>query len=167
MKASGIAVAFLALVLVLTGCRGWSVSQCVSPRVTGRVVDSETHQPLERVEVQRATTRLRQAGNSPPKGAQLMQDAPRIVLTSADGSFTLDAVYSVAAFRILSWSSVDVQFRCPGYLALTTNFSPSTASFSPDGAPSVNAGVILLHRRQSAVSPGVPLEGSSTTTTER
>jgi hypothetical protein len=157
----------LALVLFLGGCQGWSVSQCVSPRVTGRVVDSETRQPLENVEVQRVAARTRQAGSSPPKGGQLMQDVPRIVLTSADGSFSLDAIYSVAVFRVLSWSSVDVQFRFPGYLALTTNFTPSVVSFSPDGGPLVNTGVILLHRKQSTTPPGVLLEGSSTTTTER
>jgi hypothetical protein len=96
-----------------------------------------------------------------------MQDAPRIVLTGTDGAFTLEAVYSVAAFRVLSWSSVDLQFHCPGYLALTTNFTPTTASFGPDGSPLVNTGVILLHRKRSAVSSGVLLEGSSTITMER
>ena len=157
----------LSLLLLLTGCQGWSLSQCVSPRITGRVVDSETRQPMENVEVQRGVTRTRQAGNAPPKGAQLMQDAPRIVLTSTDGSFTLEPIYSVAAFRVLSWSTVDVQFSCSGYLALTTNFTPAVASFSPDGAPLVNAGVILLHRKRSANSPAVLLERSSTAVTER
>jgi hypothetical protein len=155
------------LVLLLTGCHGWSVSQCVSPRVTGRVVDSETRQPLERVEVQRAVTRSRQAGNPPPKGAQLMQDAPRIVLTSADGTFTLDAVYSVAAFRVLSWSSVDVQFRCPGYLTLTTNLISSADTSDSGGEPYVKAGDILLHRKRSNLVPGFLLEGPSTTPTEQ
>jgi hypothetical protein len=164
MKALSILPASLALMLLLTGCRGWSLSQCVSPRVTGRVLDSETLQPLMGAEVQRVAARPRQSGNAPPKGAQLMQDAPRIVLTSVDGSFTLDPIYSVAAFRVLSWSSVDVQFRRAGYLTLTTNLISSADSSDSGGEPYVKAGDILLHRKLSTFVPGVLPEGSSTTT---
>jgi hypothetical protein len=136
----------LALALFLTGCKGWSLSQCVSPRVTGRVLDSETRQPLERVEVHRVIQSL-PSNNTPPKGGQKLQNTPRIVLTGADGSFTLDAIYSVAAFQVFSWSSVDVHFRCSGYLALTTNLVNSVESSDSGGGPSLNAGDILLHRK--------------------
>jgi len=134
----------LALALLLTGCKGWSISQCVSPRVTGRVLDSETRQPLERVEVQRVVARPR-SNNTPPKGGQQIQDAPRIVLTSANGSFMLNAEYSVAAFQVLGWSSVDVQFRRTGYLTLTTNLMSSVVSTNSNGEFYLNAGDILLH----------------------
>jgi hypothetical protein len=142
----------LALALLLTGCKGWSVSQCVSPRVTGRVLDGETRQPLERAEVQRVGARPHRPTDEPVKGGQLMQNAPRIVLTSADGAFTLDAVYSVAAFQVLSWSSVNVQFRHAGYLALTTNFATALVTSDSGGEPSVNAGDILLRRKPSSAS---------------
>lgn len=134
-------------VFILTGCKGWSLSQCVSPRVTGRVLDSETRQPLGDVEVQRVIHRPRSSGNANPKGGELMQNAPRIVLTRADGSYTLDAVYSVAAFQVFSWSSVDVQFRHTGYLTLTTNLAASIVPSDSGGEPCVNAGDILLQRK--------------------
>jgi hypothetical protein len=167
MKALSIVPTALALVLLLTGCHGWSLSQCVSPCVTGRVLDSETRQPLMGTEVQRVVARPRQSGNMPPKGGQLMQNAPRIVVTGVDGSFTLDAVYSVAAFRVLSWSSVDVQFSRAGYLTLTTNLISSADSSDSGGEPYMKAGDILLHRKQSTFVPGVLPEGSSTTTSAR
>jgi hypothetical protein len=141
---------FFALALLLSSCKGWSLSQCVSPRVTGRALDSETRQPLERVEVQRVI-QLRPSNNTPPKGGQELQNAPRIVLTSADGSFKLDAIYSVAAFQVYSWSSVDVQFRYAGYLTLTTNLAAATVSTDSGGEPCVNAGDILLQRMHSTV----------------
>jgi hypothetical protein len=143
----------LALALFLSGCKGWSLSQCVSPRVTGRVLDSETRQPLERVEVHRVI-QSRPSNNTPPKGGQELQNAPRIVLTSADGSFKLDAIYSVAAFQVYSWSSVDVQVRYAGYLTLTTNFAAAVVTDS-GGEPCVNAGDILLQRNHSSVLTSV------------
>lgn len=136
----------LALVLFLAGCKGWSLSQCVSPRVTGRVLDSETRQPLAGVEVQRVIP-SRPSNFAPPKGGQQLQNAPRVVLTSTDGSFTLDAVYSVAAFQVFSWGSVDVQFRHSGYAAFTTNFADAVVAPDSGGAPYVNAGEILLNRK--------------------
>lgn len=144
----------LALALLLTGCKGWSVSQCVSPRVTGRVLDGETRQPLERVEVQRAGARPHRPNDERVKGGTLLQRAPRIVLTSADGSFTLDAIYSVAAFQVLSWSSVNVQFRHAGYLALTTNLTSSLVSSNSGEVPCLNAGDVLLQPKKSTAVIG-------------
>jgi len=139
-------VAAFAVALFLTGCTGWSLSQCVSPRVTGRVLDNETRQPLAGVEVQRVIQQ-RPSNNTPPKGGQQMQNAPRVVRTGTDGSFTLDAIYSVAAFQVFSWGSVDVQFRSAGYLAFTTNFADAVEFSDSGGAPYVNAGDILLERK--------------------
>ena len=140
----------LSCVLLAAGCKGWSVSQCVSPQVKGRVLDDQTHQPVPDVQVQRVAARPRRTDDAPPKGGQLMEKAPRIVLTGADGTFDLDGEYSVAAFQVITWNSVDVQFRHAGYLSLTTNFTPSMASSGSNGV-CVNAGDILL-KRDSTVS---------------
>ena len=57
----------------------------------------------------------------------------------------LNAEYSVAAFQVLGWSSVDVQFRRAGYLTLTTNLMSSVVSTNSNGEFYLNAGDILLH----------------------
>ena len=136
----------VSVVVLSTGCKGWSVSQCVSPEVKGRVLDDQTHQPIADVQVQRVAAHPRRTNDSPPKGGQLMEKAPRIVLSAADGSFDLDGEYSVAAFQVITWNSVDVQFRRAGYLSLTTNFTPSMASANSSGRACVVAGDIFLKR---------------------
>jgi hypothetical protein len=81
-----------------------------------------------------------------------MERAPHIVLTSAEGLFKLDAVYSVSAFQVFSWSSVPVQFRRADYLTFSTNFAGAVVSSDSTGEPCVNAGDILLLRKPSNVS---------------
>lgn len=128
------------------------MSQCVSPQVQGRVLDDQTRQPIADVQVQRVAAHPRRTNDAPPKGGQLMEKAPRIVLTAADGRFNLDGEYSVVAFQVITWNSVHVEFRHPGYLSLTTNFTPSMASSSPSGHACVNAGDILLERDLTATN---------------
>jgi hypothetical protein len=74
-----------------------------------------------------------------------MEKAPVIVRTGADGAFDLDGEYSVAAFQVITWSSVSVEFRRNGYFSLTTNFTPAMATSTSGSDVRVHAGDILLH----------------------
>jgi hypothetical protein len=136
-------VAAAAAAFLLLGCKTHSPSQYVSPRVEGRVIDSNTHQPIAGVQVRRVTPQDEVPPMDPVKGAQLMQKAPG-VHTGEDGAFALDSVRAVALFRKLNWFSVGVAFEHPGYVPLTSHFSYNNATNTPTGEPVVHTGDIQL-----------------------
>src|SRR5436190_4277861 len=78
-----------------TGCE--SPSQYVSPRITGRVLDEHTGQPIPKVRVQRWTAAPVGSMDS-KKGAQNMDQEPH-VFTVRDGTFALQSERSLAFFR--------------------------------------------------------------------
>src|SRR5262249_420999 len=86
----------------LAGCK--SVSPYVSPRVEGRVVDAQNHQPIAGVKVQRLSSSHNT--DQPRKGGELMAHAPVVVLTSEDGAFVLDSIRSLTFLRKTGWYSV-------------------------------------------------------------
>jgi hypothetical protein len=138
-----LACILLAVACVLAGCKTHSASQCVSPRVVGRVVDRSTHQPIADVQVQRVSANENIPPMDPVKGAQLIGQAPAI-RTGPDGLFVLDSVRSVALFRKLDWISVSLAFEHPGYEHLETRYSFTTATNTAAGEPVVNAGDVTL-----------------------
>src|SRR5215472_17419055 len=79
---------FLFMGLSGTGCK--SVSQYVSPRVEGRVLDSTSRQPIEGVEVRRLAVENKHRPNQPMKGGQLMMEAP-VIRTALDGTFAVES----------------------------------------------------------------------------
>src|SRR5882724_10003196 len=92
----------LALVVVmcaLIGCKSHSPSQYVSPRVTGRVLDAETRQPLAEARLQRVNPERALSPYSTMKGGQMMQQAPLVILSGVDGTFVVDSERTLVLFR--------------------------------------------------------------------
>ncbi len=135
----GIAVALLGL----TGCKSHSPSQYISPRIEGRVLDSQTRQPLKDVEVRRLTANESYKIDDPPKGGQLMQKNAG-VRTAVDGSFVLESERDVALFQTLGWYSVTLLFQHPAYANFSATYTVENATNTAQGEPLVKAGEILL-----------------------
>jgi len=131
---------------VSTGCKSYSLSRYVSPRVTGRVVDAQTQQPVAAVQVRRAGSGQPRRAASEQRGAELLVQAPPI-RTTADGTFEVASVRSLAFFRKLGWYSVSLVFQHPAYHPLTATYTPKDATTTAHGEPVVNAGEIILAPR--------------------
>jgi hypothetical protein len=131
--------------VALAGCKSVSVSNYISPRVTGRVIAADTGQPIPNVKVKRVNPAADQDFDDPAKGGQKMQSAGG-VRTDQQGKFMLDAERDLTLFQQQVWFSVMVSFQRDGYLTLRTNFTAASATTNAsDGAPVINAGDILLH----------------------
>ena len=82
-------VAFCLAAVVWAGCESMPFSPFVSPRVTGRVLAADTHQPLADVTVKSGAEARGRFGAMPPKGGELlMAKAP--VRTGREGLAPLD-----------------------------------------------------------------------------
>ncbi len=136
---------------VLTGCH--SFSQYIFPRVEGRVLDAQTHQPLAGTRVQRLSHKQNLNPTEPPKGGQLLMQH-NAILTGDDGTFVLDSQKAVGLFRSVFWYSVNLSFQHAGYELFMTNYTPANATNTINGTPLVEAGDILL----------VPLPGETLST---
>jgi hypothetical protein len=128
-----------ALGSVLGGCH--SPSQYVSPRVTGRVLNEQTRQPIQNVQVRRQADKP--SSLEPPKGGQLLMQAPYI-LTEADGNFALKSERALAFLWRVRWYSVTLSFAHRGYETLAQTFTLAHSTNTPAGEPLVEAGDILL-----------------------
>src|SRR5262245_24808146 len=100
------ALALAVLMCALVGCKTHSVSQYVSPRITGQVLDVETRQPLADVKVQRVNPERAQRQDPTMKGGQMMQDAPIVIMTDAEGKFVVDSVRTLVVFRKINLQPV-------------------------------------------------------------
>jgi len=131
---------FLAMV-PLTGCK--SVSQCISPRIEGRVIDAHTRQPIKDVLVARYNANEELKLKTPPKAGQLMERAKGL-RTDATGSFKLDSIRDVAPFEHVTWYSVTLSFDHPAYTRLLATYTVADATNHVAGELSVSTGDILL-----------------------
>jgi hypothetical protein len=131
----------------LAGCKSNSPSQYISPRVEGRVVDGQSHVPIQGVQVRRVTGDDSHAATGPQKGGQLMEGAPVVVTTGKDGTFILDSEHDLAFLRKLGWYSVSIAFEDPAYAPFTATYTMSNAVNTATGEPVVKAGDILLAPR--------------------
>jgi hypothetical protein len=130
----------------LVGCQTSSPSQYISPRITGRVLDAQTHQPIEGVTVKRIRPDQSPNVDQVPKGGQMMERSPA-VRSGKDGIFLLDSERDLAFFRSVGWYSVDISFGHPGYRRLVKTYSLTNAINTASGEPWVKAGDILLTPR--------------------
>jgi hypothetical protein len=121
------------------GCH--SPSQYSSPRVTGRVLDEQTRQPIKEVQVRRVWDST--PAMAPPKGAEMLKQAPS-VFTDANGSFVLESVRDLAFIQRVQWYSVSLSFTHRGYEQLMKAYPLSSSTNTPSGEPVVPAGDILL-----------------------
>jgi hypothetical protein len=134
--------------VALVGCKSGEFADYVFPRVTGRVIAADTRQPLADVKVRRGALNQNQNNYSdpfgPPKGGQIMERTPA-VRTDADGRFVLDSERVLSLFHHTSWFSVTISFEHYDYASFETNYTSANISgHTPDGAPLVKAGDILL-----------------------
>jgi hypothetical protein len=138
------AIALLGFGLAMTGCK--SASVYVAPKVTGRVVDSETQRPVEHVKVRRMSAQDRYRSMDAAKGAELMTQNS-VVYTGADGSFALESVRTLAPFGNAGWWSVSLALEHSRYEKLSTSYGLAKATNTVAGEPVVDTGVILLRPR--------------------
>lgn len=139
------ALALAISALAAAGCKSTSPSQYTSPRITGRVVDAKTQQPIRGVQVRR----LRPADpnvDQAVKGGQMIETSPA-VRTASDGTFVLVSERNLTLFHRLGWYAVSVSFTHPSYERLTTEFTLANATNTPAGEPLVRAGDIGLQRK--------------------
>jgi hypothetical protein len=136
-----IGTSLLIAAVTLSGCH--SFVQYISPRVEGRVVDAQTHEPLADTRVEKLSFKKKPNPAEPPKGAQVLIQH-NAIFTGADGTFVLDSQKAIAVFRSVFWYSIGLSFQHAGYQTFTTNYSAANATNTPSGTPLVEAGDILL-----------------------
>jgi hypothetical protein len=127
----------------VAGCRSTSPSPYISPRLEGRVVDAQTHQPISGVKVKRVVPNQNPDVDEAPKGGQLMEKT-RAVQSGPDGTFVVDSERDLELFGGLGWVGVTFSFQHAGYATFTTNYTIVNATNTPSGVPLVKAGDILL-----------------------
>jgi len=138
-----LALALVVCGMAAAGCKSGSWSRYVSPRVTGRVVDWETRQPIQDVKVRRLSADESYRTLEPPKGGQLLEQGP-FVMSGKDGLFDLASVRSLSPFRKTRWYSVSVCFEHAGYQRFSTSYVLAEATNTPSGEPLVQAGDVPL-----------------------
>ena len=136
---------FILVALILTGCKSSTLAPYVSPKVTGRVIDTQTRQPIKDVKVRRLIPDQEPNVLNDVKGGQVLAKAPA-VRTAADGTFDLASERSLAPFQRGGWYSVSLAFEHPGYFRYVTNYTLRHAVRTPKGEPLVNAGDIPLQK---------------------
>lgn len=131
---------------VMAGCstsRPPSPSQYTSPRVEGRVLDSQTRQPLAEVTVRRFNPNEDASVDRSAHGGEGLRTAP-FVRSRADGTFALESERDLALLRKLGWSSVSIACEQRGYERFTATYTLTNAIKSAKGEPMVLTGDILL-----------------------
>jgi hypothetical protein len=121
-----------------TGCE--SPSQYVSPRITGRVVDEQSGQPISHVRVQRWSASMGVGSMEAKKGGQGMEREQPYVFTKSDGTFTLQSERSLAFLRDLGWYPVTLSFAHPKFESVTMSYAEAKATNLPSGEPLVFTG---------------------------
>jgi len=132
--------------LIAAGCKSSSPTPYVSPRVTGRLLDAQTQQPVKGVKVHRLIPDQEPNVLNDVKGGQALAKAPA-VRTAADGTFELASERGLTPFRRGGWYSVSIAFEHPDYARYVTNYSLKHSIVTPKGEPVVNAGDIWLERK--------------------
>jgi hypothetical protein len=136
-------LSLLIVACALPGCKSHSPSQYISPRVEGRVLDIQTHQPIKDVQVRRITADQSYQIDDPPKGGQLMQKTAG-VRSASDGTFVLESERDVALFQTLGWYSVSIAFQHPAYVGFRATYTVTEATNTAQGEPLIKTGDILL-----------------------
>jgi hypothetical protein len=140
-------LALAAALCMAAGCKSGSASQYVSPRVTGRVLEMESGQPLKNVQVRRVLGDANARSPDAPSGGQLLEQKSGTVRTGADGRFEM------ASSRTLSvlgsgWYSVTLSFQRTGFQSVIRTYTLANSTNSPSGEPVVQTGDVLLPRME-------------------
>ena len=135
----------------ITGCKS-AGSEYLSPRVEGRVLDAQTHEPIYRACVLRIPPGSQQPDNFMRKGAEHAGE-PFPAYTDKNGRFVIDAERALVLFAQVNWFSIDVSFEHSGYDRLVTNYTLFNATNTPSGVPLIKTGDIFLQRTQRKQKP--------------
>jgi len=146
LRRAGSWLAFILVIFILSGCKSSSPTPYVSPKVTGRVIDGQTKQPIKGVKVQRLMPDQQPRVLDEVKGGEAMTGAPA-VRTATDGTFELASERSLSPFRRAGWYSVSLAFEHPEYIRYVTNYSLKDSVLTPQGEPVINTGDLWLERR--------------------
>jgi hypothetical protein len=146
-------LAGMAVACLLAGCQSSPVlnSQYISPRVTGRVVDAVTSQPIRNVSIRRQTPGQTGAVSSLGAGDRSLERTPAL-RTDREGRFDLDSERDLTLFRRADWYSVTLAFTRKGYERLVTNYTLTSAVVASNGEPVVHAGSIFLQPLSNSFS---------------
>ena len=128
---------------IVAGCAAVSPSQYVSPRVIGRVLDSETRQPIQDAQVRRVSAEGTTRTMDAPSGGHLLEQASA-VRTGADGRFIMKSVRTLAVFGNFGWYSVTLAFERAGYESVARTYTLANSTNAPSGEPIVQTGDVLL-----------------------
>jgi hypothetical protein len=129
---------------LLSGCSYLGLTSHVTPQVSGRVLATDTRQPLAGVKVIRVLPGQTPDPVNPPKGAQLLQQG-RTVTTDANGFFIFPSSSYMTFIRQASWWSLKLSFQASHYAPFQTNFTTTNISVRlADGTPLVQAGDVFL-----------------------
>jgi len=138
-------LSWLAVAVLGAGCKGLTSAQYVSPRIEGRVLDSDSRQPIKDVHVRRVGSGNSAGVSDPPKGATRLETSSAI-RTDDNGRFVLGSQRDVAVFGSVGWYSVTISFKHPAYEDFTETYTLDSATNNASGEPVVKAGDILLRR---------------------
>ncbi len=125
------------------GCKSRSPTHYDSPRVTGRVLDARTHQPVANVRIEWVRPYDGAGSMEQIKGGQILTRLQPI-RSHADGSFELAAQKSLSLWSQFAWFSVKISFAYSGYDQFTTNYTPADAIILPSGESVIHTGDVLL-----------------------
>jgi hypothetical protein len=144
--------AILIPLCAVLGCGTASPTKVVSPRVTGRVVDARTREPIANITVQRQSGRHTHRLVDPPKGGELMKQPP-VVRTDAQGNFILHSERDLTIFRGSTWFSVNLLFEHPHYQRYVASYHPIQATNNPTtGEPLITTGDVSLVPKANRVT---------------
>jgi hypothetical protein len=129
----------------LGGCQSASPTAYVAPRITGRVLDVQSQQPLAQVTVRRLGDDQNRSRMEPRHGGQTLQQPPAF-RTSVDGAFVLESARALTPFRTTGWYVVYVAFELEGYESKVIHYTLANATNNFKGEPVINAGDIKLAR---------------------
>jgi hypothetical protein len=136
-------VVLIAFGAAVAGCSSVSPSQYVSPRVTGRVVDADTHQPIQGAQVRRADSTSRARSDATSHGGAALDDSTA-ARTDGEGQFLIPSARVLGPFGSAGWYSVTLSFERSGYGSVVNTYTLGNSTNTASGEPWVDAGDVLL-----------------------
>jgi hypothetical protein len=128
---------------LLSACSLAPRSQYVAPRISGRILDAQSRQPVKDVRVRRVESDAPATSTGSAGGARLLEETDA-VRSQGDGSFVLSSVRSLDVFQSFGWYSVTVAFERGGYQSCRRSYTLVNATNSPSGEPRIDTGDILM-----------------------
>jgi hypothetical protein len=142
----GLWVSLWTVAVFLAGCASRSVAHYTAPRMTGRILDEVSGEPLSDVRVRRLPSESNAQLASAGHGGERLLDAGSEVRTGNDGRFLLESVRTLGFLWSYGWYSVTVSFERSGYQTLVRSYTLTDSTNTPSGEPLVQTGDVLLSK---------------------